>query len=450
MLQKNSKSFLILQGSYSRFTRMLGETLRNRGHEITKIHFYGGDRYFWGGNWRALDFRGRTEELPGFYKDIFLSRGITDIILFGDCRPVHIPAIKLAEQLGIDYYVLEEGYLRPHWITLEWGGMAGNSCLPTFPDWYREYSKRLPPPAHEEIGDAMQSRVVNDLINTAAYYSLLPWYARYRTHRPYGPAYEYAFWIKRLASRAADRKYAANVTARLIANKEKYFVYPLQLDEDMQIRIHSPFGGTVPAIEAVIRSFALHAPTGTKLLIKNHPLDNGIIDYKKAIQETAARYDVLSRILYIDGGDLKMLKKHALGVVLVNSTSGLAALGSGHPVIALGKAIYDLPGLTFQGKLDDFWKSDFQTDRQLLLDFQTVLFNDILVNGNFYTEHGIALAIANSLPRLELPGCPYGSPPASSWRNAPMPQRVPVPNTKPALHNNNAPAAAIEPKLKQS
>lgn len=429
MLQKNHKSFLILQGSYSRFTRDLAKNLLCRGHEIFKINFYGGDRYFWGGNWRAMDFRGRLEELPEFYQSLFHSRGITDIILFGDCRPVHTPAIKLAEQRGLNYYVLEEGYLRPHWITCEWGGMAGNSCLSTLPQWYCDYAERLPPSASpEEVGDAMQSRVINDLINTAAHYALSPWYAHYRTHRPYGPAYEYAFWIKRLASRAADRRYAAGITAKLIAQQEKYFVYPLQLDEDVQIRLHSPFGGTVPAIEAVIRSFALHAPSDTKLLLKNHPLDNGIIDYKKIVRDAAARYDVAPRILYIDGGDLKLLKKHALGVVLVNSTSGLAALGSGHPVIALGKAIYDLPGLTFQGKLDDFWNTDFRADPNTLLAFQKVLFHDVLVNGNFYTPQGIALAIANSLQRLELPGCPYGEIPPSPWRGAPMPQRVVIPN----------------------
>lgn len=437
MLQKNFKSFLILQGSYSRFTRILAETLVERGHEIAKIHFYGGDRLFWGGNWRAADYRGRTEHLADFYKDFFLTHGITDIILFGDCRPVHRPAIALAEQLGLNYYVLEEGYLRPHWITLEWGGMAGNSRLSTLPEWYREYAQRLPPPqAPEEVGGAMPSRVVNDILNTAVHYALYPWYAGYSTHRPYGPAYEYTFWLKRLASRAADRKYAAAVTSRLVSENVKYYVFPLQLDEDTQIRVHSPFSGTVAVIEAVIRSFALHAPSNTKLLIKNHPLDNGIIHYKKAVNEIASRYDVVSRVLYIDGGNLQLLKKHALGVVLVNSTSGLAALGGGRPVIALGKAIYDLPGLTFQGGLDDYWASDFQADRQLLLAFQTVLFHDVLVNGNFYTPRGIELAIANSLPRLEQQGCPYGDLPPAPWRDAPMPQRVAIAHGNTAAGND--------------
>ncbi|MGR8933300.1 MAG: capsule biosynthesis protein [Gammaproteobacteria bacterium] len=443
MQKKNLKSFLLLQSHLSWFARDLGKTLYARGHNLIKINYYGGDRCFWG-KWKSIDFRGTQEDLPEFYQDIFRTYGITDIILFGDCRPVHIPAIKLAEQFGINYYVLEEGYLRPHWITLEWGGMAGNSCLSSLPDWYCQYAKHLPSPkAPEEIGNSMRCRVVNDLINTAAYYAFHPWYKHYKTHRLYGPTYEYLFWIKRLTNRTADRKYAAQVTAQLIANNEKYFVFPLQLDEDMQIRIHSPFGGMVSTIEAIIRSFALQAPSGTKLLIKNHPLDNGIIDYKKVIGEIASRYDVSGRILYIDGGDLKLLKKHALGVVLVNSTSGLAALNSGHPVITLGKAIYDLPGLTFQGKLDDFWVSDFQADQQILLAFQKVLFHDVLVNGSFYTERGIQLAIENSLPRLESHGCPYGELPPSPWRHAPMPQRVVV------VRNGYAQSTESMPQLKQ-
>jgi len=44
---------------------------------------------------------------------------ITDIILFGDCRPVHAAAIAIAKRHQIPHYVFEEGYLRPNWITLE-------------------------------------------------------------------------------------------------------------------------------------------------------------------------------------------------------------------------------------------------------------------------------------------------------------------------------------------
>ncbi|MEM1276156.1 MAG: hypothetical protein AAGH74_06510, partial [Pseudomonadota bacterium] len=45
------------------------------------------------------------------------------------------------------------------------------------------------------------------------------------------------------------------------------------------------------------------------------------------------------------------------GLVTINSTTGLSALRAGCPVKSLGKAIYDLPGLTHRGSLDSFWRA---------------------------------------------------------------------------------------------
>ena len=53
-----------------------------------------------------------------------------------------------------------------------------------------------------------------------------------------------------------------------------YFLFPLQLTGDYQIRAHSPFGSmhysrSITSLE----SFARHAPDGCVLLVKEHPLD---------------------------------------------------------------------------------------------------------------------------------------------------------------------------------
>jgi capsular polysaccharide export protein len=40
-----------------------------------------------------------------------------------------------------------------------------------------------------------------------------------------------------------------------------------------------------------------------------------------------------------------------------SSTVGCQALARGVPVMALGKAIYDIAGLTHQGELDEFWNA---------------------------------------------------------------------------------------------
>ena len=42
-------------------------------------------------------------------------------------------------------------------------------------------------------------------------------------------------------------------------------------------------------------------------------------------------------------------------MVCVNSTSATLALAPARPVCTIGEAIYNMPGLTIRGHLDDFW-----------------------------------------------------------------------------------------------
>ncbi len=55
--------------------------------------------------------------------------GITDLVLYGDTRPIHAQAIALAKDRGITVHVFEEGYLRPYWVTYERSGANGHSRL---------------------------------------------------------------------------------------------------------------------------------------------------------------------------------------------------------------------------------------------------------------------------------------------------------------------------------
>ena len=52
---------------------------------------------------------------------------------------------------------------------------------------------------------------------------------------------------------------------------------------------------------------------------------------------------------------------------------GLTALQAGASVIALGKAIYDLPTLTFEGELDEFWTKSAAPDPARLDTFLSAL-----------------------------------------------------------------------------
>jgi capsular polysaccharide export protein len=426
---KYKKSFLFLQGSYSRFTRNLASALESQGHEFLKISFYGGDRYFWG-NDNAIDYTGDVSNLEEFYMEIIEKHGITDIVLFNDSRPVHTPAIKVAHDKGLNVYVMEEAYFRPHWINLEWGGMNGNSYLSRNPEWYRERAQVLPDlKPVVPVGNAHSHRVRNDIMNTIAMYALKLKYNKYKTHRPYSILHEYLFWAKRLTHYKRNQAEAMRVINYLAKTSRPYFLLPLQLDTDVQTRIHSHFGGMVPALTATMYSFAKFADPDDLLVIKNHPLDNGMINYHRIIANKAREYDIEGRVSFIDGGNLEQIISQSKGVTLINSTVGLTALNLGKPVIALGKAVYDIPGVTFQDNIDHFWHNARESDPSLWQDLRKVILSDTMVNGNFYTEEGMSLAIANALPRLAHEGCIYGQIPPSPLREAPMPNRINVPQS---------------------
>jgi capsular polysaccharide export protein len=106
------------------------------------------------------------------------------------------------------------------------------------------------------------------------------------------------------------------------------------------------------------------------------------------------------QIIYLESGDLNALLKHAKGTVLVNSTVGTSALAMGSPVIALGSAIYDMDGLTFQGSLDQFWTESNSPDKALFNNFQQAVIEQTQINGGFYNQKGIEMSVQGSLPKL--------------------------------------------------
>ena len=77
------------------------------------------------------------------------------------------------------------------------------------------------------------------------------------------------------------------------------------------------------------------------------------------------------------------------------------ALACGLPVIVLGKAVYDIAGLTFQGKLDEFWEAHTPPDMVLFDNFRRVLASRCLLPGSFFNGAGLGLAVDAAIDRLE-------------------------------------------------
>ncbi|MGC2199852.1 MAG: capsular biosynthesis protein [Stellaceae bacterium] len=395
------RAFLFLQGMATRFFERLGQALLARGHAVHRVNFNGGDRAFWrlpG----AVDFCGRAEEWPDFLDRLIVDNGISDIILFGDCRPLHRATIRVAEGRLVRTHVVEEGYLRPDWITFEEGGVNGHSALPRDPSWYRERARSLPawrdPPP---VPGSFRRRALEDVLYTTASMSGMWRFPFYATHRPYYQLIEYAGWLRRLVlKRRAERRAAATIDG-LPDGRDPLFFFPLQLDCDYQVRVHSPFRAMHLAIEHVLTSFANHAPPAARLIVKLHPLDSGLVDWAAITGYLAVELRIADRVLILDGGDLGKLLERNLAVVTVNSTVGTLALACGLPVIALGKAIYDIAGLTFQGELDEFWNAPTPPEATLFDAFRRVLAARCLIPGSFFNEAGLKLAVDAAIERLE-------------------------------------------------
>jgi len=377
------REVLLLQGPLGPFFSRFAGDLESRGFRVTKINFNGGDRLFWrrpGG----IDYTGPLEEWEAWLERLLINRDIGRVYLFGDCRSHHRIAREVALRLGLRLFVFEEGYIRPNFITLEENGVNGHSSMMIHP-------VSLDPPAAELPEEIAQPRRVFPF--TVAYSMIYYWasaayrrrFPHYRHHRPDRWLSEGMRWVR---SGLRKWRYAVRerhvIDALLSQFDGNYFVCPLQVHCDMQVVVHSDFNSIEHFVGDVLASFREHAPSNKAIVFKHHPLDRGYTDYTTLFANLVAELGLQGRVFYAHDLCLPTLLRHAQGVVLINSTVGMSALFHGTPVRTLGKAIYDLPGLTFQGVLDAFWHIDERVDAARFGAFRDNLVLRNQLNGNLY------------------------------------------------------------------
>lgn len=121
--------FLFLQGPHGPFFNRLGAMLRRAGTTVWRVGFNAGDRAFWFHRKSYIPFTGKADDWPAAFSKLLSDKGVTDIVLYGDVRPIHAEAVAEAKRRGITVHVFEEGYMRPYWVTYERGGANGHSRL---------------------------------------------------------------------------------------------------------------------------------------------------------------------------------------------------------------------------------------------------------------------------------------------------------------------------------
>ncbi|MEJ1158266.1 capsule biosynthesis protein [Prosthecomicrobium sp. N25] len=394
--------FLFLQGPPSRFWYELAEALDAAGHKTLRVNLSAGDWLYWRKR-GAINYRGSFKAWRSWLEALIEREGVTDILYYADRLPYHVVANEIARQRGIYVTAVEFGYLRPDWITVERDGMSTYSHFPNDPEIIRRIADHAPDPDFEiKYPYTFFQEASNEVIyNLASLFLSWMSFPRYHADKYYNPLKDYLSTLWRLIRDRWQRKYAKRVMREVILGPRPFYIFALQLQSDYQIRDNSPYSRLHEAIDQTIASFARNAPLGTVLVFKVHPLDNGLERWQKVVMASARRHDVRPRVRVIDGGNLNRLVETALGTILVNSTVGLYAIRAGCPLMVLGVAVFDIPGLTFQGTLDEFWTEAEPPDEELRLKFIRALAATTQVKGSFYNREGRKVAIAEMVRRLE-------------------------------------------------
>jgi capsular polysaccharide export protein len=393
------RSFLFLQGPTNYLFAKVADRLRARGHDVHRIHVCMGDRIFWRGP-GVTEFRGPFGEWPAFVAAFYARHGITDVVLLGEKRPHHEAAIARAHASGIQVTVTDFGYFRPDWVVVERDGLNGGSRFPRDPQVILASAKGLPPLdravryPHRPVTQAVWDMTFH--LSSA----LISWpFPHFRRHTLNHPVVNYAGTALRLARAPIEQARARRVVRAL--EGKTYYLFAMQMEDDYSLRAYSPYPDLDTAMDEVLRSFALHAPGAAHLVFKLHPLDPGLKRWRSRIERLASARGVADRVDYVDGGDLEALIVGSRGVVTVNSTVGLRSLELRCPTFALGQTIYRVPGLAFDGELDDFWVGAPKPDESLVEASLRLMGWALHVRGSFYDREGIEAAAAGMADRLD-------------------------------------------------
>ena len=392
LFQENwrGRRVLMLQGPVGSFFWRAAKWLRAQGATTHKLNFNGGDVAFFPTG--RLFTRG-IDKLEGTLRAMMTDDAITDVWLFGDCRPIHRAAVAVAKALGINVWVFEEGYFRPAFITCERGGVNGNSSLVASADAYRNWPRwegeSAIAPSRE---GTYQSMALQACIYWAMAALLWPVFPFYQHHRSLNVPAEAARWIRGYWRKLIFQRQEQGLQELLVEQfSGKFVLVPLQVHNDAQVTEHSEFGDVRVFIAQVLQSFAQHAPADHVLVFKHHPMDRAYREYGQWIHRQAQHLGIADRVFSLHDQHLPTLLDHAAGAVVINSTVGLSAIHQGVATHVMGKAFYDFKGLVHQGPLADFMRtpSAFKPDADLYLRFRHAVIATTQINDSFYKPiHG--------------------------------------------------------------
>lgn len=404
------RKFLLLQGPHGPFFAQLGAMLRASGASVLRVGFNRGDRAFWPDRDSYLPYRGSAEDWPAAVAGLIGTHAVTDLVLYGDTRPLHAAAIAAARRAKLTIHVYEEGYLRPYWITYERGGSNGHSRLMDMSVASMQAalarSDISQPDAPAHWGDMRQHMFWGALYHWFVFAGFWD-YRAYRPHRSITVWDEAKLHLARLLLQPLHRWERIAATARIRRAGFPYHIVLLQLEHDASFRAHSPFAGMSDFVTEVIAAFAAGAPSHHHLVFKAHPLEDGRAPLRPVIRRIAAEHGLSSRVHFVRGGKLARLLDQARSAVTVNSTAAQQALWRGLPLMAFGQAVYAKPEFVSTQPAAEFFASPIRPDSRAYRDFRRYLLETSQIPGGFYSANGRRALLRQVVDLMLAPHDPY-------------------------------------------
>tara|TARA_R110002049_G_scaffold140930_9_gene302396 strand:- start:7197 stop:8489 length:1293 start_codon:yes stop_codon:yes gene_type:complete len=405
-----TRSFLFLQGPHGPFFNRLGKMLRLAGADVWRVGFNAGDRAFWFHPRSYIPFRGHAADWPSTFAGLLDEKQVTDIVLYGDTRPIHAQAVAEAKRRGITVHVFEEGYMRPYWVTYERGGSNGHSRLMDM-----TIAQMQTALARSDMEAPLPPGHWGDMRHHIFYGALYHWfvmfrngdYRNFRPHRSLPVTTEFRLYLKRLLLMpvlAADRLLA---TLRIRMGGFPYHLALLQLEHDASFQMHSPFDTMADFLEVVIDGFAKGAPQHHHLVIKAHPLEDGRVPVRRDVKRLARHYGVSDRVHFVRGGKLAQLLNDTRTAVTVNSTAGQQVLWRGIPLKVFGRAVYAQPEFVSDQPLAEFFAAASRPDNRAYKDYRRYLLETSQIPGGFYAARGRRQLLRQVVDMMLAPEDPY-------------------------------------------
>jgi len=405
-----NRSFLFLQGPHGPFFHALGKMLRTAGARVWRVGFNAGDRAFWPDRASYIAFCDAPEAWNDRFDAIVAENDITDVVLYGDIRPLHAQAVERAKAAGLTVHIFEEGYLRPYWVSYERGGSNGFSALMDM-----SVAQMKAVLARSDHDNFEVPSHWGDLRHHVFYGALYHWfvifrngpYAKTKRHRELPVTKEFYFYLKRLCLMPlhwADRVLA---TRRVRNGGYPYHLALLQLEHDASFQAHSRFETMPEFVETVIEGFANGAPRHHHLVFKAHPLEMGRRNLAQIVAQIAQTHGVAARVHYIRGGKLAQLLDHARSAVTVNSTAGQQVLWRGLPLKVFGDAVYAKREFVSTQPLEQFFAAPARPNSSDYRDFRQYLLETSQIAGGFYSASGRRQLLRQVVDMMLAPTDPY-------------------------------------------